>query len=240
MSDFLLGGTYPTNIRLGNSAVLKIMHGSVQVWPRMASGDYGRLYNWWVISNIAPTGWHVPSNTEWGVLTTLMGGDSVAGGKMKEIGTTHWLTPNTGATDEYGFMVRGAGIRQDGVFQAIGLQSVFLSSTDYNALAYIGARILEYDRTTVDGDGSIFGKERGYSLRLIKNDSTWTAGDTLTDIDGNVYPLVKIGTQVLTAANWKCTKYNDGTPIPNVTNNATWTALTTGAMCAYDNDESNV
>ena len=58
--------------------------------------------------------------------------------------------------------------------------------------------------------------------------------------DGDIYPTVKIGTQVWTAKNWKCQHYNDGTPIPLIEDNAQWAALTTGAQCVYNNDISNL
>ena len=66
---------------------------------------YGRLYNWYVIGstnpkNVCPTGWHVATDADWTALATFLGGESVAGGKLKETGTTHWTTPNTGATNE--------------------------------------------------------------------------------------------------------------------------------------------
>lgn len=62
---------------------------------------------------------------------------------------------------------------------------------------------------------------------------------TVSDIDGNVYKTITIGTQIWMAENLKTTKYNDGTPISNVTNNDTWAGLTTGAYCWYDNDIAN-
>lgn len=68
---------------------------------------------------------------------------------------------------------------------------------------------------------------------------THSASGTLTDIDGNVYHYVTIGTQTWMVENLKTTKYRDGTAIPNVTNGTQWNALTTGAYCSYDNNESN-
>jgi len=66
---------------------------------------YGALYNWHILDtgNICPEGWHVPKDTEWTILTDFLGGDVVAGGKMKEADTTHWLNPNIDATNESGF-----------------------------------------------------------------------------------------------------------------------------------------
>lgn len=65
------------------------------------------------------------------------------------------------------------------------------------------------------------------------------AGTTVTDIDGNVYPVVTIGSQCWMAANLKTTRYNDGSTIPNVTDNTAWTQLNSGAWCFYDNDPTN-
>lgn len=73
---------------------------------------YGRLYNWFAVNDsrkIAPLGWHVASYKEWSKLVSYLGGERIAGGKLKETGTTHWLSPNTGATDEYGFKALPGG-----------------------------------------------------------------------------------------------------------------------------------
>jgi hypothetical protein len=75
----------------------------------------------------------------------------------------------------------------------------------------------------------------GAYIRLLKNDSTDPG--IMTDIDGNSYATVKIGSQVWMASNLKVTKCNDGTPIPNVTDNTAWAALTTPAYCFYNNIE---
>jgi len=86
---------------------------------------YGRLYTWYTVidsRNVCPDGWHVPTDTEWTTLTDYLGGTSVAGGKLKETGTTHWTTPNTGATNETGFTALPGGYRSNnGAFLCIGI-----------------------------------------------------------------------------------------------------------------------
>jgi uncharacterized protein (TIGR02145 family) len=83
-----------------------------------AYGDiYGHLYNWYTINdprNVAPVGWHVATRNDWQLLVVNLGGilgqdDSIAGGKMKEVGLAHWVAPNTGATNSSGFTSLPAG-----------------------------------------------------------------------------------------------------------------------------------
>ncbi|MFA4907305.1 MAG: FISUMP domain-containing protein [archaeon] len=100
---------------------------------------YGRLYNWYAVNdsrNIAPTGWHVPTDAEWQTLVNYLGGESVAvaGGKMKEVGTTHWQTPNTGATNESGFSALPGGHRDgSGAYLGIGYGGYWWSATENNS-----------------------------------------------------------------------------------------------------------
>ncbi|MFN5492660.1 MAG: fibrobacter succinogenes major paralogous domain-containing protein, partial [Bacteroidota bacterium] len=97
---------------------------------------YGKLYNWYAASdvrNLCPTGWHVPSDAEWTTLTTFLGGEFVAGGKMKSTGTQYWASPNTAADNSSGFSGLPGGFRSyDGSFGYIGLNGNWWSSTEDN------------------------------------------------------------------------------------------------------------
>ncbi|MFZ1783953.1 MAG: fibrobacter succinogenes major paralogous domain-containing protein [Ferruginibacter sp.] len=85
---------------------------------------YGKLYNWYAVDDprgLAPAGWHVPTSyDEFITLVTCLGGEAVAGGKMKETGTTHWASPNTGATNSSGFTSLPGGLRFNGIFDNVG------------------------------------------------------------------------------------------------------------------------
>jgi len=131
---------------------------------------YGRLYNWFAVDdsrNIAPEGWHVPSQADWQILIDYLGGNAIAGGKMKEAGTAHWDDPNTGATNESGFTALPGGYRSlGGPYAHMGLWGFFWSSTEENVnsayYSYMG-----YDNTEVN---SIWNdKEIGISIRCIKD-----------------------------------------------------------------------
>ena len=81
------------------------------------------------------------------------------------------------------------------------------------------------------------------SLFLSCSDDSVTANgdrtDTITDIDGNVYEIIKIGNQWWMAENLKVTRYSNGDAIPNITDGSEWTNLTTGAYCVYNNENNN-
>ena len=105
---------------------------------------YGALYNWYTVNTgkICPAGWHVPVNGEWITLTNYLGGESVAGDKLKEAGTAHWGDHNTG-TNETGFTALPGGNRlDDGTFADIGnngywwSSSLVLPSLSYNVSLY--------------------------------------------------------------------------------------------------------
>jgi uncharacterized protein (TIGR02145 family) len=129
---------------------------------------YGALYNWYAANDaryLAPAGWHVPSDAEWTTLVTYLGGTSIAGGKLKEMGLAHWLSPNIGATNSSGFTSVPSGYRDSSGFNqlkgnahywcnALGGQSewyyfIFNSQTTCNRFSFY--------------------KENGYSVRCVKD-----------------------------------------------------------------------
>lgn len=205
---------------------------------------YGYLYNWYAVSHLhfAPNGWHVPTDDEWTILTNYLGGLDIAGGKLKETGTTHWVSPNTGATNESGFTALPGGNRNyNGTFLNIGYNGTWWSATEYNATS-VWNRYMNHDDSIVNRDH--YYKKLGFSVRLVKDSTTLSNGETstMTDYDGNVYDTICIGTQEWTAQNWKCTKLNDGQPLTKVIDNTTWENAGVGDLyyCAYNNDESYV
>lgn len=206
---------------------------------------YGLLYNWYAATdtrNLASSGWRVPSAVDFEILSEYLGGAPNAqyppiGGKLKEAGTTYWGTPNRGATNEVGFNARAAGERYDhGAYIPYGENCRFWKSNVYPYAPAVGiCRQLRYDANYFE-DYLNRKKNYGLSIRLVKNDSSWTEGDLYTGNDGKNYRTVKIGNQVWIADNLVETKYQNGDTIPEVTDNAQWASLTTGAYSAPGND----
>jgi uncharacterized protein (TIGR02145 family) len=128
---------------------------------------YGVLYNWTAAMNACPDGWHLPSDAEWTELTDYLGGESVAGGKLKETGTTHWASPNTGATNETGFTALPGGFRYNsGAFDNIGSNGYWWSATEGNAtnawnrdMFYLGSDVGSYSSN----------KDVGFSVRCLRD-----------------------------------------------------------------------
>ena len=95
---------------------------------------YGRLYNCYAVTdtrNVCPVGWHVPTDAEWTTLTTYLGGENVAGGKLKEAGFTHRQSPNEGASNSSGFTAFPSGFRDgNGTYGYIGYIANWWSSSE--------------------------------------------------------------------------------------------------------------
>lgn len=205
--------------------------------------EYGYLYNWYAatdVRNIANIGWHLSTYEEWQTLQTYLGGATIAGGKLKQTGFLYWNTPNTGATNETNFNARGTGRRDESsVFSGLtqtGYWYSYLSA--YPSTAYHWT--MYYSNDDVQGGGTINSKN-GTAVRLVKDATSLTHGQTGVYVgnDGRIYRTICIGTQEWLADNLAETKYRNGDLIPVVTDNTAWAALTTGAMCSYNNIESN-
>lgn len=134
------------------------------------STTYGRLYNWFAVNNsnnLAPAGWHVPSDAEWDTLTTYLGGADSAGGKLKEAGLTHWQNPNTDATNETGFTALPGGYRGfNGAFIGVGSIGYWWSSTEYGATSAWYRSMYFY---FADVSRSYYNKEYGFSVRCVRD-----------------------------------------------------------------------
>jgi len=137
--------------------------------------EYGGLYQWDEAMNysttgnqgICPDGWHIPDQSDWDILTDYLGGLAVAGGEMKESGTSHWNPPNQGANNSAGFTPLPAGYRDNtGVFIYIGSSALFWTSDSYSSqntwfkrINYFNSELITYH----------YSKELGLSIRCLKN-----------------------------------------------------------------------
>ncbi len=136
---------------------------------------FGKLYNWYAAigsemngyKNICPAGWHTPSDAEWKKLTDYLGGESVAGGKMKEIGTTNWVSPNTGSTNKSLFSGIPSGYRDfAGNYGNIGYYSYWWSSWEDGSYS-AWRRNLSFNDEAVSR--TINDKGYGFSIRCLKD-----------------------------------------------------------------------
>ena len=153
---------------------------------------YGRLYTWNGAMNystiegaqgVCPDDWHVPTDAEWTELGTYLGGNNVAGGKLKSTGTELWQAPNTGATNSSGFTALPAGEYDDTHYQLLYQYAVIWSSTEtsgvwckYRYLAYNDAELHTYN----------YYKDFRYSVRCIKDESVEI------EEQGNIEKKIKI------------------------------------------------
>jgi hypothetical protein len=223
-------------------------------WPTTTSTEWlpcmGLLYNWYAATdarNICAAGWRVATGDilwiaysgDTGILlkyldpTCIDWSSAVAAIKMKEDG--YW--PNSSL-----FNGRGSGMRGGtGVFSNLSIHAYYWTASEFDdwsvdrSISELGGLFT----TPIDGMGTTLSpKYYGHSIRLIKESTSLSNGQsgTYTGNDGKVYRTICIGTQEWLSCNLEETKYRNGDPIPEVTNNAAWAALVTGGLCAYDND----
>lgn len=130
---------------------------------------YGALYNWYAASNskLCPKNWHIPTNAEWMDLITFSGGESTAGKKLKETGTTHWSSPNSGANNSSLYTALPGGSRYgDGKFYDMNTTGYWWSTSEFNTYNAWGGW-LAYDKFNV---GSFYvSKFIGFSVRCKKD-----------------------------------------------------------------------
>lgn len=129
---------------------------------------YGALYNWYAVNTgkLCPAGWHVLTLDDWATLKTYLGGDNIPG-KLKEAGTAHWVSPNTGATNESGFTALPGGQRSEGgVFDFAWWNGLWWTDTEVSTQEAYGIWIAT-DLTEVFD--SMEDKRQGYSVRCLKD-----------------------------------------------------------------------
>lgn len=135
---------------------------------------YGKLYNWYTVTptingnkNVCPTGWHVPTDAEWTVLSDYLGGESVAGGKMKEVGMANWMSLNTDATNTSLFTAIPGGYRIfNGNYLYHGYSGNWWSSSE-SASNNAWSRYINNHSGNVKRD--YYAKKDGLSVRCLKD-----------------------------------------------------------------------
>ena len=218
--------------------------------PAIITVNYGWLYNFFAADcaqHIAAVGWHLPSEAEWNVLRFFLGDvdnsfTTTAAARLKEVGTAHWYSPNPTDNPDSRFNALPSGMRDNnGIFgwaKSAGFWWTATQTAQDPPQAFLKAMFS--DAKELAGSNSF--KTTGLSIRLLKDTTTLTDGQTgtYTGNDGTVYPTICIGTQEWMSVNLAETKYRDGVTISTVADQSIWLSMHTGVKCAYNNDEANV
>jgi uncharacterized protein (TIGR02145 family) len=131
---------------------------------------YGALYNFYTVETglLCPTGWHVPDKSEWKTLSTFLGGDDIAGGKLKDYYTSYWQGTNRCIVNNFGFSALPGGKRRSitGIFDEIGVRGYWwtCASEDGN---FANSRSMS--NSSLKLDIFVSNKKNGYSIRCIKD-----------------------------------------------------------------------
>jgi uncharacterized protein (TIGR02145 family) len=173
--------------KYNNGAIIPNITDSL-IWGNLTSGAfcwfnnsisnksiYGGLYNYYAVNtgNLCPIGWHVPSDLEWESLISFLGGTSIAGGKMKEVGTLNWLAPNVGATNSSGFTGKPDVRRSNLVFSSnyktscMWWSSTFVPSNNPNYTTGYTYYLVNSSTSVSKGFGNM--KSDGILVRCVGN-----------------------------------------------------------------------
>ena len=156
-----------TNVTDAKATANYNTYGVLYNWPAAMNGTASSTTNPSGVQGVCPDGWHLPSDAEWTELTDYLGGTSDAGGKLKETGTTHWNSPNTGATNETGFTaLPGGGRYTNGSFSNVGNDGTWWSATESAALN-AWYRLVNYSLSSVYRN--YYSKGLGFSVRCLRD-----------------------------------------------------------------------
>lgn len=175
VSKYRNGNTIPSG--LSNSSWQNTLTGALAIYNNdpVNEGLYGKLYNHYAVSDsrgLCPTGWHVPTESEWATLVNQLGGQTLAGGALKSTAMQPtpggWNTPNSGATNSSGFTALGGGARDRiGSFNGVTYAALYWSSSVSSA-SIAWSCTLDYSSTEVVR-GSIYYRSSGFSVRCLKD-----------------------------------------------------------------------
>ena len=162
-------GYYGTDVNAAKATANYSTYGVLYNWPAAMAGSTSSTANPSGVQGVCPAGWHLPSDAEWTQLTDYLGGTEVAGGKLKETGTTHWKSPNAAATNETDFTALPGGGRNDyyGSFSGVGRGGYWWSASQ-GGTNYARDRTMSYDSSYVYRS---YGnnKEVGFSVRCVRD-----------------------------------------------------------------------
>lgn len=158
--------------KIVNNATWSTLNSPAYCWYNNDSAKYrspyGALYNWYTITTrkICPSGWRVPSDAEWTILSDYLGGEILAGDKLKETGDSHWVVTSGAITNETGFTAVPGGARIEGIFGYLGKACAFWSSTEYDTK---NAWCRELDDDKVELLRGSLVKTQGFSIRCMQD-----------------------------------------------------------------------
>lgn len=223
-----LNGIYPPIISLGEKReVDKIYLDNKLIWP--PNFGHGKLYNVAALTNLANTGWRVPTITDMSDLSDYLWDAYTKTAALHLYDRWELTVPRTRG-NLVGFSAIPAGyISLSGGLYAMQTQALFWTSIEASSTLQKIARLTE-NVFSFGGTDDFIDKKWGCSVRLIKNDSTYVP--TYTDNSGNTYKTAKIGNQVWIIENLKDTKLNTGVSIPIRANASSWAAGVNSMQCA--------